>query len=604
MPEDATDRMLMTSPAVADRASRLVFVLVALAIYPRLFFGVEFFDGAYYIALPYSFELGHRPFSDESAIHQMAALLTWPLVDLHLRIVGSTDWLVLFSRHLYFAASLASAGIVRHVLARFFAEPIANLVAIVPLAYIPFCIPDLSYNTIAHLGLLSGSFLLASAIVADSPGRRVAAGTAAFALAAFAYPPVVLALAPALAFALFQLHRVCGGVAGREGLRAAGATVGVAIVLGGGLLLALGLPGELARIVEFSQSQAQQGGGLAKLTRLGREFQLESRYFGILAIALTTIIGLHCALRSARLALAVSLLLGPALYFAGGYYVKFTLPMITTPFVISALALAAPPLLFATRHRLAREAWTGLVIVATTSFLAGGVILWATANGLRNAALGFLPAALVTLVCLPALVRHASRPVGARAGGVGVRTTLAFGALVASLLVFQIQQLWGHFYREHPVWKQNEVVTSGAWRGIRTTEGKKHFVESLQQDLALHRGDAKTVLFFDHFPGGYLASDLKPSTPALWIFPSKKMFQGTLDLRRVYARKFASDESLPDLVVRMSCVPAQLHFNVVTPPDDPLALRFHDDDYRRVAKRRCYEILARRPTQDSPERGS
>ncbi len=588
----ATDRELGPSLA-ADRVSRGVFILAVLAIYPRLFFGVEFFDGAFYVALPYSFDLGHRPFLDESALHQLAGLLTWPFVNLHLRIMGSNEGIVLLSRHLFFAASLGTSLLVRRYLRQLFPEAVANLVALIPLAYIPFCIPDLSYNTIAHLGLLAGAVLLASALLTASPGRYVAAATASFGLASFAYPPMILSLGPSLALGLALIHRVNGKAAGKAGLVAAVATSALTISLAAALLIALGLPGELERIIEVSQSQAQQGGGLVKLEHLWREFKLERSYFTLLAITLSCILGLHCALRDERLAILVSLLLGPALYLASGFYVPFTRPMITTPFVLSALGLAAPFLLFVIRHRIVRERWLGLVIIATTSFLAASVILWATANGLRNAALGFLPAALVTIASLSLLRRSSS--LGHRSARRGV----VFAVLVASLLAFQIHQLWDHFYREETLVKLDQRIDSGAWRGIRTSAAKKHFIDALGRALETHRGDAETVLFFDHFPGGYLLSDLQPLTSALWIFPSKKMFQGTVELRRIYAQKYRAGESLPDMVVRMSCIPAQRLFNVVLPPDDPLAQHFVGDHYQTVETQRCYEILKKVPSSDS-----
>ena len=60
-----------------------------------------------------------------------------------------------------------------------------------------------------------------------------------------------------------------------------------------------------------------------------------------------------------------------------------------------------------------------------------------------------------------------------------------------------------------------------------------------------------------------------------------RYFRGLLD----------GQKPLPDLVVRMSCIPASFLFTVVAPPDDPLAVQFREGIYQPVENRICYEIL-------------
>ncbi len=55
-----------------------IFGITALAVYARLYFGIDFTDESYYAALPYAFSLGHRPLQDELAIHQFAGLMLVP----------------------------------------------------------------------------------------------------------------------------------------------------------------------------------------------------------------------------------------------------------------------------------------------------------------------------------------------------------------------------------------------------------------------------------------------------------------------------------------------------------------------------------------------
>ena len=87
-----------------------------------------------------------------------------------------------------------------------------------------------------------------------------------------------------------------------------------------------------------------------------------------------------------------------------------------------------------------------------------------------------------------------------------------------------------------------------------------------------------------------LMSDLRPRTPTVWLFPSDRGLLGNRSIRRVYARSFSGAETLPDLVVRMSCVPTRELWNLEAPPDDPVVARLSGVSYRTLVERRCYEI--------------
>jgi hypothetical protein len=79
-----------------------------------MYFSYAFSDEAYYLAIPYSFTLGVRPFFDEPSIYQLAAFFTQPLIELYVAITGSSAGLVLFGRHLYFASSILCVMALRH----------------------------------------------------------------------------------------------------------------------------------------------------------------------------------------------------------------------------------------------------------------------------------------------------------------------------------------------------------------------------------------------------------------------------------------------------------------------------------------------------------
>jgi hypothetical protein len=279
----------------------------------------------------------------------------------------------------------------------------------------------------------------------------------------------------------------------------------------------------------------------------------------------------------------VAALTGPALFALEYFYRPWREPFTTAPFVLIALGLLAPIALRIVREKMSRHAYAGLMMISVSSLLCAAIVLWATANGLRNGALGLLPASAVALGCV-AVLRPSEDPRG---------HALVFTAFAVSLLVFQVSQIWTHVYRDSPISMLDARIDSGAWMGVRTTTYKKRFVETFMEDLATHREGAETVLFMDYFPGGYLLSDLRPRTPAIYLLPWNDTQQGTRAGREIYARGFADEGSFPDMLVRIKCLPAQAIVPIPQRADDPVVLRLVTGGYEQVATRDCYNIWRR-----------
>jgi len=577
-----------------DDASSAVFGVAALAVYARLFFGADLTDESFYVALPYSFTLGHRPFVDELAVHQFAALLVRPVVDGYLAVVGSAAGLVLFLRHLYFACSIGCALLFRSYAQNFVGKGPATLLAAISVAYVPFHIPSLSYNTVAYLGLFSGTVLLASACLPGRHSSRLFAGTLLLGVATFAYPTLVVVTIPALALALaaFCLSR------DRELWRAAL----VFVALGGSMaagwaawqLVHHDAFAQVPRMLELSDAMGQQGGGSVKLLKLFIEARLQGLYIVLLLLLLA---GLASTLlwRPARsFALPACLLLGPALLFIDRFFEDFTEPYTSAPFVFTTIAPAALAFLAVSRRSLPRPHWVSLALVIVPPLLAGAAIAWASANGLRNATLGLMPAALASLMGLGICIPTDSEPqAGAPTSVSPAKPGLAFSLLLTSLLAFQLVQLWTEVYRDSPIVALTEPVAQGAWQGLRTTPRRRELIAGMEEDLERVRGDAESVLFLDYFPAGYLMSDLRPRTPALWLFPGLNRYQGTRALRRIYAQAFEDPQQLPDLVVDMRCIVRRSLEPLGGNAGDPVRKRLRAGRYREQVARGCYRVEAR-----------
>jgi len=579
-----------------DVVGRVLFIVTLVAVYPRIYFGFSFFDEAYYLALPVGFLAGHMPFVEERALPQLASLLTAPWVALWVGAVGSTEGIVLFARHLYFAAAVATALGVAWFWRRGVGERFAWLSAALVVVYVPFCLFALSYNTFTLLGSWLACVALAVTVSrVDLPSPAVAMGGATLALAivSFGYPPMFFVALPALVLTLWQTRVERGTEAAAAALRGAVWAGGVCLLVLGGALLVLGLPGAFDEILAFSRAQAVQGGGALKLRGMFLELVFQRSFLALLASALLVSLaplGLR-SLRRTPLAFVGACLVAPALTGAAGFYREFHSPYTATPFVLSLLGFAAPLVFASARGRFDPSWRRGLAVYIALSWVAGLAIWWATSNGLRNAALGFAPAAIATLACIALPPREHGDEAAPPSPTLPHAVTLA----MASLVAFGVIDLWTHAYRERPPARLEAVVEHGPWRGLRTTPEAREFVDGLARDLARLRETtpARSVYFYDYFPAGYLMSDLRPRASTLWTFPLGRVMQGTTPLREAYVEGLREQAALPDLVVRLACIPSTPNVALRYRPSDPLPAFFAAAGYESVLERRCYRIESR-----------
>jgi hypothetical protein len=562
-----------------------LFALSATALYTRLYFGIDLTDDAFYTALPYAFSLGHRPLVDELAVHQFAGILLVPFVKAWLVGTGSVDGLVLFARHLYFATAVSSALIARSTLGVIFGSTIGWLCAALALAYVPFMLPTLSYNTVASLGMLAGSMWLASGCLTCARPWRLAAGTACLAIAGFAYPPVALAGMLTVAAALVAIHRLAEPEARPRMVAAILGTGFVAVCLGLGIVFSLGGLEDLDRMVTLSNAFAVQGGGFEKLLLVLDEFKLQWKYLALLGVGIGLAIAAIRFIPSSNHAAASLLLTAPGLVLASWLYVPYREPFSTTPFILSGLGIASLFTLARVRRTTSPNKVAALSIIVLPSVVCGVLIIWASANGIRNAALGLMPASLVFVGGLSCW--RASAPKSAAS-----RSWLE-AALAVCLTCFLVFEMWTHVYRDAPIRELDAQFDHGAWMGIRTTATKLDYIEALETDIEKWRFDAESILFMDYFPGGYLLSDLRPRTPALWLFPWNGFQQGNKSIREIYADELIRSERFPDMVVRITCLPMPQLTSIAIKPGDPFAETVLSVDYRWVATGSCYRIIKR-----------
>ena len=230
-------------------------------------------------------------------------------------------------------------------------------------------------------------------------------------------------------------------------------------------------------------------------------------------------------------------------------------------------------------------------------------IVWASANGLRNAALGSAARCAARigslLGAIPGAASEATgaRRVGARLAASGSRFYSIFMAAMTSFpgLGALPERLSGCTDLE-----QVATVREGAYAGIATTARRSDFIATLNADLEEVGSGARTILFYDYFPAGYLFSTLRPRTPAVWMFPSDLWSPGNEAIRHEYARYYSEGRPLPDLVVRMNQIRLRGIRSIEVPElGSRSRIDCPDQATKQVVRRKAYSILRKRPPAPS-----
>lgn len=546
----------------------VVVAVAAVAVtYWRIWYGVDLTDESFYVAGPYRLVLGARPFVDETNVtQQTTAILLYPFVRVYYAIVGMTG-MVLFVRHLQFLLSLVIAGAIYRSLRRFLDVGPAVSIAVLAIVFVPFTIHSVSYDSLGSALLTAGLFLGVGPLVDRSARLDRLSSAVCLALAAFAYPPLLIAVAVCVAIrvTLAPGHRL------REALEHGAVALGLPVL---GLAVLASTAG-FSRVVDDYRRSSRflgQAGGIAKLREIVHQTRVALPHWYLLLAALALLLGLW---RYARSFAAIALVALPFL----------VLPQSLTRFnasldFVAHLGWVAPVLYVLVRRR--PGARLLLLGVWLPSFAAGATTAYSSANGAVNFGVGGFPAAIVAAVFLIWAFEAAWRTRRLRAL-----------AVAPSLIVLALL-LWSDtlpVYRDSNLSALSARMQTGPYAGLATTPWKRHWIARLSRDLSTYKAPC-TILFFDNFAAGYMLGDARPDTNAAWlasVAPAlEKPYQD--DLLRYYRHR-----GLPNVVVAMRRIPYSHHqgWTVLHRTREPLIETLRSS-YRLLRWRRPYAIYGRR----------
>lgn len=497
----ATAAAFSKNPWFALASAAWTFAAVALVV--RLPYGTAGTDEAFYAAMPYGFLLGNKPYQDELAFHQNAAILMIPIFRVYTWLFG-TEGIMLFCRWLYAAYLGLCSWLAFRVTRRLTDATTGAWAGAFVLAFSYFNLFTLSYNTLGALGALCGILLCCQARF-ERPALNFGLGLCFFATAAFSYPTFAL-LVP-LEGALV-LWRIKGSTTTNEYKRC----LLVFLVFGfvsstlAAAFIAWITPGGIKRALEFSRAMGYGTSAYGVFGTMASQFPYLLAY----VLAFTSFVFALTRLR-ARWLLPLSLVMSITLlaiyrasfaaYSVGpGSMILTTWPLLAPLCVLFRRQLPQAQLVL---EQLWAPAVVSMLLVACTS-----------ANGAFAAYLGCLPAVVASLILLSSLLSDLARsePHHRRAYAV------VFASFAAVLLGAQVHSMYSKVYdstaslREH-----NTRVTRGPLRGAKALPSEASLLASVDADLKSIEDPEKTLAVFDDFSTAYLSTRMRPRVFSHWV---------------------------------------------------------------------------------------
>ncbi|MBL8859912.1 MAG: hypothetical protein JNL28_15500 [Planctomycetes bacterium] len=491
----------------SSQASELPRIVAWLVLAVALFFsverlgaGVDLEDEATHIAIPYRFVLGDRPFVDEINPIQTAAFITQPLIWAYVQVTRGTEGIVLFTRIAYLLACIGAAFIAVKHAREFVGVGLAALCAAPIVVQMPG-IPNLGYHTLASLGFTAGAFAVAHGLQREQARGWIFAGGILHALAAVAIQVYFFA---GLVFAVAAVVWLSPGRSKRALLPYA---VGALVT---GLALAPQFLDLGSETISYAYRHTMRDG-----TWWFKVQWVFANQIRMIPHKLEFGIALAALLAAARLR-----------WKWPGVVACLALPVIAwqergavgANIYTTVLAMTAPFLFLALRDKQsARKLFFGLWL---PSFVSGLGLAWASSVHVLSEGYAQLPACIVTSILAIMLLRELAPERGAWTAALW--TVIVIGGFI----LHQRRP-----YNDDALHALDTRITSGPWKGIATTRAKAEYLYSVQADVERFTAPDRRVMFFTHFPAGYLMSAMRPAASSVWAItcPGEPSWDGCAD---------------------------------------------------------------------------
>jgi hypothetical protein len=491
------------------------FILIAVGVaFTRLFFGIDFTDECQYVAEALGPLMGGKAFVTDRFFQQSGSLWGTPFLWAFSTLIGSTDGIVLFFRILYFGVTCFTGFLMFKAFRKSSDLDESLALSVLPVLYIPFVIPAMSYNTMALQMTLMSLALLKLLKFSKRIGFAVALGMTS-AMAIFSYPTL------ALAYGCFFLLEYRD-----QAFRPWMNKILIFSIL---FLTLFSIP-----IFSIGSDELRKNFAVASAVSL---FTWEAKWntsMFYLSSLLPTVLYFSAAMVAAvllwLLKKPLEFLIVPFLalfYFFAGKSIELDT---TSGFIIySVLGF----LILASVQRVIKgEAWKPNQEVIM-GLLVGLCIGLTSTNGFLNACLGFSVALIFMLE-------------------IAYKFRKKFPWFAWSFIVlFYVIAPWSFFYREGRLPELVYQVDSGPFLGLHTNLLKINFLKELEADLKALPPKARSIFVYDSFPAGYLFTGLRPQTFLYYMHP----YPLSPGLRPELQQMLSTGENYPDAVLEILALP-------------------------------------------------
>ena len=515
----------------------LTLAAAFFAVVFRLRFGADITDEAFYFANARSIIEWGGPFITDVSASQMASALIIPFVWVYRNFVPDDSGIILALRYLYVAMTILTSICVFDFAKRRVSIPIAIILSIVPLVWMPFSLPACSYNTFVS-NFLSMALLLIAAPLTVSSYRLSLASLLLF-ICVIAYPTLILPVA-LLYSTLYLVGFVEPKVEDNKRSVLTGAVAFASLCILSVIALIIGEGTEpffntfaMTRLLLIASSGS-------KMTFLLSQFSDPAFTFRLCLSAICGIFIFKVRSRWLQLSGALILLM-TFIYIA---YDRHSPIACASHEIMILLALSFMP---AFTHRL----WVKeqrVCIAFWISIIAAVITDLTSSNGLLNFAMGATPAVLIGLTYLCLKLRERSR--------------LLAPVFVMSVVAIFVAEFTSSIYGEWNMTRNDLTykMRSGAYKGLFTSQTRGKLLTALQADLAELSNPFKTMYVMGA-PGFYLLSPLKEMDPFFYHLNDRQSFIP------VMTRFFSISSHRPDLVLHVTSDP---YFGKATTPDEAL----------------------------------
>jgi hypothetical protein len=496
-------------------------VILFVLLIGRLTLGVDLTDESFYLATAFSI-IKWGAFIVDKSIAQTAPMLEIPFIFLWQNLSqGFGGGLMLFLRVVFLALSLLSCTVLFTYAKTRLSFTCAMMVALLPLVWIPYGLPALSYNTLGENFFLIG-LLLCCAEPSDK--KLLLLKVATFAIACFAYPTLTAAVT------LFLILRICVSGGTREKIAQSRIILFLAIVAVSvaAALILLCKWENIAEAISYFQLYAK---GYSSEKLLWLSTQLTGAYFPQLA-TVSVVLGILTAInsRTARKTKLAVLLVLTSIMFVVAEWLPTSL-YIHSNTQICLLAIFLLPIFIDYRIGYRHiPLVTRLAVIS--SYLAGFMTALSSANGFMASSIGLYPAICLGFCELGAISKRSNNK----------KVLASYLALLTTVLVVLTHSSLTFIYGDTD--SLGARIPGGVFKWLRTTPAKRELLQGLAADLKKCSDGAKTIYIIGP-PGLYFCSDLKALDMSLFHVSGA----GFKEIRPIFARNLKS-HGTPDIIVK------------------------------------------------------